>query len=255
MRLEDKLFEGIGFVSPFPVERVQIIFSTEVPVVGSFTVNRTEQFKLLDDRSRLEIENFANGFFDFHFVHRSRPKRIDGNADRIRISDRVSKLDFASVSQAGSNHVFRNVSTHVSRRTVHFGRIFPRERAAAVAAHSSVGIDNDLASGQTSIALRATDHKTTSWINEISRTRIDPIQRDDPFNGSLDQGLANLFVFNVSSMLGGDDNSVYPDRTIALILDRNLGLRVWTQPRELAGFSQTGELTSELMAQLDRSRH
>ena len=84
MRLGDKLFEGIGFVSPFPVERVQIIFSTEVPVVGSFTVNRTEQFKLLDDRSRFEIENFANGFFDFHFVHRSRPKGIDGNTNRIR---------------------------------------------------------------------------------------------------------------------------------------------------------------------------
>src|SRR5271166_4273394 len=228
MRLGDKLFEGIGFVSPFPVERVQIIFSTEVPVVGSFTVNRTEQIKLLDDRGRFEIENFANGFFDFHFIHRSRPEGIDRNTNRIRISDRVSKLDFASVSQAGSNHVFRNVSAHVGRRTVHFGRIFPRERTAAVAAHSSVGIDNDLAPGQTSIPLRATDHKTTSWINEISRTRIDPIRWDDPVNGSLDQGLPNLFVFNVGSMLGGDNNSIYPDRTIALILDRDLGLRVWT---------------------------
>ena len=97
-----------------------------------------------------------------------------------------------------------------------------------MAAHSSVGIDNDLASGQSSIALGATDHKTTGWINEISGTRVDPIQWDDPFNGSLDQGLANLFVLNVSSMLGGDNNCIYPDRTIALILNRNLGLRVWT---------------------------
>ena len=160
MRLGDKLFEGIGFVSPFPVERVQIIFSTEVPVVGSFTVNRTEQFKLLDDCGRFEIENFANGLFDFHFVHRSRPKGIDGNTNRIRIPDRVGKLDFASVSQTGSHHVFRNVSTHVSRRTIHFGRVFSRERAAAVAAHSSVGIDNDLASGQPSIALQG--HRSQS---------------------------------------------------------------------------------------------
>src|SRR5260370_31346632 len=97
-----------------------------------------------------------------------------------------------------------------------------------MAAHSSVGIDDDLASGQSSIALRATDHKTTGWINEVTRTRVDPIQWDEPFDGSLDQGLANLFVLNVSSMLGGDDNSIYPNRTIALLLNRNLVLRVWT---------------------------
>src|SRR3546814_8196304 len=39
------------------------------------------------------------------------------------------------------------------------GRVFARERAAAVRARAAVGIDNDLAAGKTAIALRAANHE------------------------------------------------------------------------------------------------
>src|SRR5699024_2190964 len=54
----------------------------------------------------------------------------------------------------------------VGRGPVNCGRILSRERATAVPGHSSVGVDDDLTPGETSIANRSTDHKGSRWVHD-----------------------------------------------------------------------------------------
>src|ERR1700741_4689452 len=106
-----------------------------------------------------------------------------------------------------------------------------------MAPHPTVGIDNYLPSGQPGVALRSANHKTSCWIDQIPRLRVDPLGRDHSFYDSLNQSFPDLLVLYVGSMLGGDHDCVHSNRSIALVFNRNLGLGVWTQPRKLAGFA------------------
>ena len=96
-----------------------------------------------------------------------------GNANRI------SQLHFDARCQPGSHDILRDVARHVAGRAIHLRRIFARERAAAVTAHAAVGIDDDLAAGETGIAVRSADDETAGRIDVILRVRIHHVLRND----------------------------------------------------------------------------
>ena len=120
--LADERAECFGFVGDFPGD-VWVLFA-EVPVVGRFGVNGAQQVELFDDAGGLKGENFQNGFLDFLFVEGIRAERVDVHRDRVGMTDCVSELDFATFSEAGSDHIFCDVASHVGRRAVHFGGVF-----------------------------------------------------------------------------------------------------------------------------------
>src|ERR1700738_950144 len=126
-------------------------------VVGGLAINRPKQIELLDDLGRFEIENVANGALQFVVVHFSGAECIDTDTDRLGMTDGVGKLHFAAVGQSRGNHVFRDPASHVSSAAVHFARIFSGKRAAAVASHAAVRIDNDFAAGDSGVAFRPAD--------------------------------------------------------------------------------------------------
>ena len=68
-----------------------------------------------------------------------------------------------------------------------------------MAAHPTVGIDNYLPSGQPGVALRSANHKTSCWIDQIPRLRVDPLGRDHSFYDSLNQSFPDLLVLYVGS--------------------------------------------------------
>src|SRR5262245_33328143 len=98
-----------------------------------------------------------------------RTERVDTNTERLRMTNRIGELHFAFSGQTCRHHVFRNPTSHVSSAAIHFARIFSRERAAAVPTHSTIGIDDDFAPRQTSVALWAADHEVASRIDEELR--------------------------------------------------------------------------------------
>src|SRR4249920_1526218 len=135
-------------------------------VVRRLGINRTEKVKLFDNSSRFEAERGEHGPFDCFFINCVRAERVDVNTKRLRMANGISELHFAFFRQTCRHHIFRNPASHVSSAAIDFARVFSRERPSAVPAHSTIGIYDDFAPGQTGVALWATDYKVASRIDE-----------------------------------------------------------------------------------------
>src|SRR6185369_16491707 len=92
---------------------------------------------------------------------------VDQHTDWFGYADGVRELNFATISQSSGHDVLGNVTRHVGGRAIDFGRIFAAECAAAVTAHTAVGVDNDLASGQAGIPHRSADYESACGINVV----------------------------------------------------------------------------------------
>src|SRR3546814_19647933 len=97
----------------------------------------------------------------------------------MRISDWSSDvcssdlLHLALARQAGGHHVLGHVAGRVGGRTVDLGRVFARERAAAVRAGAAVGVDDDLAAGEAAIA-RSAERSVGQECVSTCRFRLSP---------------------------------------------------------------------------------
>ncbi len=89
------------------------------------------------------------------------------HADRFGDANRVSQLNFATFGQAGGNDVLGNVAGHVGSGAVDLGRVLAAESTAAVATPTAVGVDDDLATGQTAVAVRTADDELAGRVDVI----------------------------------------------------------------------------------------
>src|SRR5207248_9678908 len=92
-------------------------------------------------------------------------------------------------------------TTHISCAPIDFARIFSGKCAAAVPPHSAVAIDDNLAAGETSVALRATDDEVAGGINEKLRFLAQHFFRQNFFDHFFDNETANLGMLHVARML------------------------------------------------------
>src|SRR6516225_6650874 len=138
-------------------------------VVSCLAVDRAQQIKLLNNCRRLEIENFPDALLDFRLIYGRRAKCVNRDAYWIGISDCVSELHFASIRQTRRDNILGDVPSHISSRSIHLRRILAGKRTAAVSAHTTVGIYNDLPPCQTRVALWTADHEPACRVNQVSR--------------------------------------------------------------------------------------
>ena len=97
--------------------------------------------------------------------------RVDQDGDRIGHADRIGQLHFALLGQPGGDDVFCDVARHVGRRAVDLCGILAGEGAAAMAAVSAVGVDDDFAAGEAGITHRAADHESAGRIDVVLHAR------------------------------------------------------------------------------------
>ena len=72
-------------------------------------------------------------------------------------ADGIAQLHFADVGKIGGNDILRDITGHVGCGAIDLGRILAGERSAAMPPTTAVGVDDDLASREAAIALRASD--------------------------------------------------------------------------------------------------
>src|SRR5213596_3319273 len=163
--LSHSLLERLGLIGAFPRDRIQIIDTSEMTVVGCFAIDRTKQIELLDDFCRFEVENFPDRPLKFFFVDFAGTESIDADANGLGMTDGVGELNFTSICQTGCHDILGYPAAHVSRATIYLRGILSGKRAAAVPSHSTIGVANDLATGYACIAFRAPDYEPARWIH------------------------------------------------------------------------------------------
>ena len=227
----------------------------KVTVVGGLAVNRAAQIELVNDVRRLEAEYLVDGLDDLLIGNLAGAKRVHIHADRVGITDGVSELHFALVGELGGDNVLRNPAAHVSGAAVHLRRIFAGERAAAVTTRTAVAVHDDLAAGQTGVALRSADDETTGGIDETFRFRREQFRGQNFLDHLLDAEFFNLRVLDIRRVLRGDDDVGNGNRLAVFINDRDLRLRVRTQPSDFAALANSRKLAAEAVRKHDRRGH
>ena len=70
----------------------------------------------------------------------------------------------------------------------------------------AVGVHDDLASGEATVALRAADHEAAGGVDQVIDAALDQMLRQDRFDDLLDDALAQLLERDVGGMLRGQDD-------------------------------------------------
>src|SRR6266446_4612118 len=144
------LAESVRTVRAFPSESGAA--TAKVAISGGSFVNRTAQVERFNNALRRQHEKLADQRGDFFFGNGGRAEGFRHNGDRLGNADGVSQLHFRLSRETSGHNVLCDVARHVAGRTVYLRGILARECAAAVTAVSAVGVDDNLAAGQTRVA-------------------------------------------------------------------------------------------------------
>ena len=166
-------------------------------------------------------------------------KGANPDIDRIRVTNRIGKLNFALRCKACFNNVFGNITAHISCRAINLCWVLAAECTATMTTHAAVGIYNDFSTSKAAIPVRAAFKEDASrvdmaqnnirWIFFARLTNWDKVKLRFRINqiGSFglqgwdDQSIENFFtrfiredfllLFNLNNtliMLGGKHNGM-----------------------------------------------
>ena len=249
-----KAFSVVHAVQAFPGE-VRIV-AAEVAVRGGLGVDRALEVQGVDDGARAQVEDLGDRGADPGRIHGLGAEGFHVGADRTGLADGVGDLDFGALCQAGGHHVLGHPAHGVGRGAVHLGRILAGERAAAVAGHAAVGVDDDLAAGQAGVAHGAADDERAGRVEDVSGAGgVQVRQRHHGVDDVLGEVGAEPVQAGAFGVLAGDDDGFDGDGPVAVVADGDLGLAVGAQVGQFAGLADLGEALGEPVRQPDRDRH
>src|SRR6266511_6080256 len=249
-----------------PLSREVVVVTAEVPVRGGLREDRPAQVEVADDRARAQIEVLAHELLDR--LHRDVlcPERLHAGRDRMRNSDRVRDVQLATVGQARSDDVLRDVARRVRSRAIDLCRILPRERPTAVARGAAVRVDDDLAPGHAGVAHRPAEHELAGGIDVDEVTILVPAplvvetRIEDRVQDVLDHVLFDRLVVDALRMLRRDEDADDLDRRLPsvrvdLVTDGHLRLPIRAKVSDLPRLANAGKPAADLVRQHDRQRH
>ena len=169
---------------------------------GGLLVNGAAKVERLDDPLRRELEMRSDDFADLVVVDEAGVERVDQHGNRFGHTNRVRELNHAAAGEACGDDVFRDVARHIAGGPIDLGGILARERAAAVRRCATVGIDDDLASGDAGIAVRTADNESAGGVDEEARPAIPHVLGDHALDDPLGDVFAQPLVADVLAVLG-----------------------------------------------------
>lgn len=227
----------------------------EVTVLGSLEVDWLGQVELLDDNSWAEIEVLADNLLELIRGVVRGSVGVDEDGEWLRDTDGVGKLDESTSAELGVNQRLGDPASDVGSGSVDLGEILSGESTTSVGTPSTVGVNDDLAAGQTSITLWATDDEKSGWLDVVDGLVIQVLGWDNLLDDLLEDLLAELLSGDCLGVLGRDDNGVDTEwdngTTIVLVLNGDLGLGIWSQPWDGTVTAGCGHLSVELVGKLE----
>ena len=116
----------------------------------------------------------------------------------------------------------------------------------------AVGVDHQLAAGETGISFKAAQHKSARRIDENLRLLVDAHVMAGAVNDQSAEFLAQFVRIFICIMLAGDHNGVHALRNTKRILHRNLRFAVRSNAGDQLFFPAGGEQARDAVRQHDR---
>jgi hypothetical protein len=147
----------------------------------------------------LKPNTLTDGLGQLLFADRAGTKGIDEHGDRLGIADGVGQLHFAPFSQTCGHNVLGDIAGHVGGAAIHLGGILAGEGAATVTAHAAVGVDDDLAAGQTAVALGSARHETAGRVDQVTGLAVNQFLRSILFDNFFDDAFGEFGLWLTSA--------------------------------------------------------
>src|ERR671931_765529 len=223
------LAQRLGLVGALP--REVVVLAAEVAVGGGLLVDRAVELEVLPERARAQVEVLFDQGLDLGAPDLLGPERLDHDRHRVCDADRVGHLDLGALGQAGRDDVLGHVPGRVRGRAVDLRRVLAAERAAAVAGHAAVGVDDDLAPGQPGVAHRPADHEPAGRVDQqvlAQLAGVVEVVREDRLDDVLPEVVGQERLGAVA-MLRRDQDLLDLDRPAVQVADGHLGLAIGAQ--------------------------
>ncbi len=121
--------------------------------------------------------------------------------------------------------------------------------------HATVGVDDDLAPGETAIALRASDDESSRRIDVVFRLGVEELRGNDCLDDVLFDFFPQRLDLDQVAVLAGNDDGVDPDRLALIVFHRHLALPVGPQVVEGLVLPDLGKPPHQLVGEGNRHRH
>ncbi len=121
--------------------------------------------------------------------------------------------------------------------------------------HAAIGVDNDLAPGQSRITMGATDYETPGRIDMNLGVLIQELRWNHRLDDMLHQVLADLLVGGFLIVLSRKHDGLHADRFAIFIFHGHLGLAIGTEVRKHAVLADLAQLFGQTVSQVNGHRH
>jgi hypothetical protein len=127
-------------------------------------------------------------------------------------------------------------------------------------APTTVGVDNNLSSGNTSVSSGTSDIELAGGVDDVLSSFLEELSRADLLDDLLDQSLSDFSIIDGGVVLGGDEDVENLDRLEVLslcsllVLNNDLRFAVGSEPSDLATMSLSSHLHVDSAGELMRER-
>lgn len=139
----------------------EVLVGAEVTVLGSLEVDGLGKVKLLDNDTGTHVEVVADNLDEVGRGLLGGAVGVDEDGEGLGNTNGVRQLHQATTGQVGGNQGLGDPSGQVGSGTVDLGEVLAGEGTTTVSTPATVGVNNDLAAGQTGVTLRTTDDEET----------------------------------------------------------------------------------------------
>jgi hypothetical protein len=136
-----------------------------VAVLGGLAVDGAGQVELLDDHTGAQVEVLVDDLDELVRGLLRRAVRVDVDGEGLGDTNGVRELNEGAAGEAGSDERLGDPAADVGSRAVDLGEVLAGEGTATVGAPAAVGVDDDLATGQTGVTLGTADDEEAGGLD------------------------------------------------------------------------------------------
>ena len=106
-----------------------------------------------------------------------------------------------------------------------------------MSSYSTIGVDDDFSSRQTTVAMGPAYHETTSGSDMVFRRGAEPLRRQHRLYDRFHHGFFQVRSGDIWIMLCRDYDRFHSHRSVIFVTKGHLALGIRAQPWQLAGLS------------------